>query len=200
MKVIDNLNLQFFAEGEEPAESQETPVIDQTSDEEIPSEKHNAELAAAKVELAKLKATLDKTLKEKGDITKKLREKQTNEERLAEEKAEEDRRRQEELESAKSELNHMKAVAAYKDIDDEKTIELLIEAVADGDHAAIATIIANERAKQKAIDDAAFKASRPSANVGDGNTPAMTKEEIFAVKDSAERRRLIAQNLNLFND
>lgn len=198
------LNLQFFADGEESTE--ETTVETETKEEQPEAEpekedalqKALAELAALKATRDKEKNALDKALKEKAEITRKLREKQTTEEQDAEAKAEQDRLRDEELEAARKELNHMKAVAAYKDIEDEKTVELLIEAVADSDHAAIAQIIANEREKQRKKDDIEFKKNRPQLNAGTGNEPTMTKDEIFAISDPLERQEAIAKNFALF--
>ena len=155
-------------------------------------------LAEAEAARKRDKAALDKALKEKAEVTRKLREKQTVAEQESEEKAERDRQRDEELEAARKELNHMKAVAAYKDIEDEKTVELLIEAVADSDHAAIAQIISNEREKQRKADDLEFKKNRPQLNAGLGTEPTMTKDEILAITDPEERQSAIAKNMSLF--
>ena len=200
-------NLQFFAEDAPEQETQETTdnpdgtdtpeqETDETPDDSV--EKLMAELAAEKAARVREKNALDKALKEKAEITRKLREKQTTEEQAAEAKAEKDRQRDEELEAARKELNHMKAVAAYKDIEDEKTIELLIEAVADNDHAAIAQIIANEREKQRKHDDIEFKKNRPQLNAGNGTEPTMTKDEIMAISDPEERQAAMMRNITLF--
>lgn len=200
------MNLQFFAEEGEPAPEPATPEGEPAKTEETPEEKPDesmeklmAELAAEKAARVREKNALDKALKEKAEITRKLREKQTVAEQESEEKAEKDRLRDEELEAARRELNHMKAVAAYKDIEDEKTVELLIEAVADSDHAAIAQIIANEREKQRKKDDIEFKKNRPQLNAGLGNEPTMTKDEIFAIADPLARQEAIAKNMALFD-
>lgn len=199
------LNLQFFAEDapepettEETVETEQEPAsTEEKTDDSV--EKLMAKLAEEQAARKREKAALDKALKEKAEITRKLREKQTTEEQDAEAKAEQDRLRDEELEAARKELNHMKAVAAYKDIEDDKTVELLIEAVADSDHAAIAQIIANEREKQRKKDDIEFKKNRPQLNAGNGAEPTMTKEEIFAISDPLERQEAIAKNMALFD-
>ena len=114
------------------------------------------------------------------------------------EKKEAERQREEELNSVKSELNHIKAVAAYKAISDEKIVEELINAISDADHAAIANIIENEKSKAVKIAQAEWMKSRPPVNNGSG--VAMTKEQILAIQDQAERQRMIAANMELFQN
>ena len=157
-----------------------------------------AELAAEKAARLKDKAALDKALKEKGDLTKTLRAKMTASEQEEELKKEAERQREEELNSVKSELNHIKAVAAYKAISDEKIVEELINAISDADHAAIANIIENEKSKAVKIAQAEWMKSRPPVNNGSG--VAMTKEQILAIQDQAERQRMIAANMELFQN
>ena len=154
------------------------------------------ELAQAKADLAKMKLTLDKTLKEKGEVTKALRAKQTAEERDAEEKAEADRAREAELEEVKKELNHMKAVSAYKELSDEKVVEALIDAVSDADHAAIANILSQEVAKAVKVAQAEWMKSRPQVSSGD--YASMSVDEIMAIPDREERHKAMAQNIHLF--
>ena len=150
----------------------------------------------SKVEYDKLKSALDKALKEKGEITKQLRAKQSEDERLAEEQAEAQRIRDEEYEAVKAENNRMKATNAYRAIKDEKTVEKLIDAVSDADHNAIATIIANECKKAVAEAEAQWLKDRPP--VSSGVYSNMTREQIMAIPDRAERRKAIAENQNLF--
>ena len=155
-----------------------------------------AELAAEKAANLKNKAALDKALKEKGDLTKTLRQKMTASEQEEELKKEAERQREEELTNVKNELNHIKAVAAYKSISDEKIVEELINAISDADHAAIANIIENEKSKAIKSAQAEWMKSRPPVN--NGNGVAMSKEQILAITDQAERQRMIAANIELF--
>lgn len=155
-----------------------------------------AQLASERAEKERNKLALDKALKEKGDITKQLRAKQTAEEQQAEEQAEAQRIRDEEFEAMKAELNHNKAVNAYKSISDEKMVESLIEAVSDADHNAIANIMekyANAKVKDAQTE---WLKSRPQANAGQYSS--MTAEQIMAIKDSDERLRAIAMNQQAF--
>lgn len=157
-----------------------------------------AQLAAERADKERFKNSLDKTLKEKGEITKQLRAKQTAEEQLAEQQAEAKRLADEEFENMRNELNHYKASSAYKDISDTKTIDSLIEAVSSADHSAIAEIIRIECENAVRKAEAEWLNSRPPVSSGN-NATSMSVKDIMAIKDSAERQRLIAENINLFN-
>lgn len=156
-----------------------------------------AQLATEKADRAKEKQALDKALKEKGELTKALRAKQTTEEQEAEAKAEAERLQNEKYEEAIKELNHIKAVNAYKSVS-EKSIEKLIDAVSDADHNAIAAIIEAEKKAAVAEAQMEWMKSRPRMNIG-GEYSGMTKEQIMAIPDRAERRKAIAMNMELFN-
>ncbi len=166
-------------------------VTTDTSVEEL-----KAQLAAAKADADKYKSANDKLSKESADYKRQLRAKQTAEEQEADARAEAERVRNEEFEAMKKELNHNKAVAAYKSISDEKAVEKLIDAVSDADHNAIATIIENECKKAVAAAEAQWLKDRP--RVQHGQYSSMTKEQIMAIPDRAERQRAIASNLDLF--
>lgn len=154
------------------------------------------ENSISKAEYDKLKSALDKALKEKGDITKQLRAKQSEDERLMAEQAEQQRIREEEYELLKAENNRMKAVGAYKSISNEKVVEKLIEAVSNADHNEIALIIDNEIKAAVKSAQAEWLKSRPQANIGTDS--AITRDEIMAIKDSAERQAMMAQHIELF--
>ena len=154
------------------------------------------ENSVSKAEYDKLKSLLDKALKEKGDVTKQLRAKQSEDERLMAEKAEQDRIREEENKLLKAENNRMKAVAAYKSISNEKVVDKLIEAVSNADHNEIALIIDNEIKAAVKSAQAEWLKSRPQANIGTDS--AITRDEIMAIKDSAERQATMAQHIELF--
>lgn len=181
------------AQTTEPAK---TTAESKTAEEQTPTvEELMAQLAAEKAAGLKNKQALDKALKEKGEITKALRAKQTAEEQEAEAKAEADRLQNEKYENAMKELNHMKAVSAYKNVS-EKSIETLIEAVAEGDHSAIATIIDNEVKAAVAAAKAEWMKTRPAVNAG--KYSSMTRDQIMAIPDRNERLKAIAMNPTLF--
>lgn len=174
-------------------ENQQTSTIENNA----PTvEELQAQLAAERADKEKIKTTLDKTLKEKGEITKALRAKQTADEQEAEAKAEAARIDKEEKEEMRKELNHIKAVNAYKNIENEKTVESLIDAVSEADHNAIAQIIENEKKQAVKIAETEWLKSRPP--VGGNAYSSMTKEQIMAIADRDERMRAIAQNQHLF--
>lgn len=174
-------------EEQEKNENEETPTVEELM----------AQLAEAKATGAKQKQALDKALREKGEITKALRAKQTAEERATEEKEEAERLQREKYEQVEKELNHMKAVSAYKSLSTEKAVENLIDAISDGDHNAVAALIENEVKSAVAKAEAEWKKSRPRVNVG-GSYTGMTKDQIMQIEDRAERRKAIAMNQELF--
>lgn len=144
----------------------------------------------------KYKSANDKLSKSEAEMKRQLRAKQTEDERLAEEQAEQQRIREEEYELLKAENNRMKAVGAYKSISNEKVVEKLIEAVSNADHNEIALIIDNEIKAAVKSAQAEWLKSRPQANIGTDN--AITRDEILAIKDSAERQAMMAQHIELF--
>ena len=158
-----------------------------------------AQLAQISAEKEQLRNSLTKSNSEAANYKKALREKQTAEEQEAEAKAEAARLQQEELENLRRELNHNKAVAAYKEIKNEKSIQKLIDAVSNADHNAIARIIAEECKSAVAEAETTWLSNRPRINAGVGEGEALTQKNIMAVKDATERQRLIAENIHLFS-
>ena len=147
---------------------QETPTVEELM----------AQLAAERAEKEKYKNASDKASSEAANYKKQLRSKQTAEEQEAEAKAEADRLQAEKFESMSKELNHIKAVAAYqKSISDEKDIEALIEAVAEGDHSAVTAVIENEIQRRIKAEKTEWMKSSPAVNAGSGDDSAATKEQ-----------------------
>lgn len=189
------------------SENQQTDTKTQTEQSEnkeansTPSvESLMADLAKTKAELEKANLAKDKAMKERGDAVKALREKQS-----AEEIADEAKREQEEAHNAYvKDLEQFKTRTLAKDryLMQGMTVEMAdkaAQAEVDGDMDTLATI-------QKQHTDAALKAAKaewqksiPEANRGTGNAPTMTKDEIFAIKDTSERMKAIAANMALFN-
>jgi hypothetical protein len=113
------------------------------------------------------------------------------EEREAEAKAEADRVQKEELENLKKELNHNKAVNAYKAITDDSMIETLIDAVSDADHNAIANILEKYASAKVKEAQAEWQKSRPRVNMG--GEGSITKEQ-FNAMSMAEKSKLYREN------
>jgi hypothetical protein len=178
-------------------ETQPQSKPEQQSEDKTPTvEELMAQLATEKANAVKNKQALDKALREKGEVTKALRAKQTAEEQEAEAKAEAERQQKEQYEETLKELNHIKAVSAYKNIS-ENAVESLIEAVADCDHVSIAQLIDNEVKAAVATAKAEWQKSRPRVNAG--SYSGLTKEQIMAITDRSQRRQAIAENPELFN-
>ena len=193
-----------MAETETSVSTVDTQSTQQQSNEPTRAQENNtptveelmAQLATERAEKEKYKSASDKASSEAAKYKKELRSKQTAEEQRAEEEKEARRVRDEEFEAMKAELNHNKAVSAYKAITDEKVVETLIEAVSESDHNAIAAIIENQKKAAVKEAQAEWLKSRPQANAGAYSS--MTKEQIMAIPDRNERIRAIAQNQNLF--
>lgn len=174
----------------------ETTKTEQPQAETTPSvDELMAQLAAERAEKERYKTANDKLSKEAADTKRQLRAKQTAEEQEAEAQAEAQRLAEEERENLRKENNRFKAMAAYKNLD-EKTVDKLLEAVSDADHATLAAII--EAEVQKAVKEAKaeWMKSRPPVNVGQYSS--MTRNQIMAISDRAERRKAMAQNMDLF--
>ena len=178
-------NQQTEATKMEQPKAETTPSVDELM----------AQLAAERAEKEKYKTANDKLSKEAADTKRQLRAKQTAEEQEAEAQAEAQRLAEEERENLRKENNRFKAMAAYKNLD-EKTVDKLLEAVSDADHATLAAII--EAEVQKAVKEAKaeWMKSRPPVNAGQYSS--MTKEQIMAISDRDERRKAMAQNMDLF--
>lgn len=178
--------------------AEETKTIETTT-ESTPSaptvDELMAQLAQANAERDKYKTANDKLSKSEAEMKRQLRAKQSAEEQEAEAKAEAQRIADEERESMRKELNHIKAVNAYKGIS-EKAVEKLIDAVSDADHNAIAQIIADEVKQAVKIAEAEWLKSRPQ--VGGNSYSAMTREQIMAISDRDEKLKAIAMNQHLF--
>ena len=155
--------------------------------------------ARAEADANRFKQSIDKMAKEAAEKKRAERAKMTEEERAAQERAEEFEKLREKAEADAKELNHLKAVSAYKNISEEKVVEKLIDAISDSDHAAIAKIISDECEKAVKAKEAEWKVNRPAGFVGSGSYPSKTKEEIMAITDPIERQKAIAENLSLFN-
>lgn len=154
-----------------------------------------AEAEEAKANASKYKTANDKLSKSEAEMKRQLRAKLTAEEQEAEAQAEAKRLAEEETENLRKENNRYKALSAYKALE-EKTVDILLEAVSEADHAAIAKIIENE--KEKAVKEAQAEWLKTRPRVNAGQYSSMTKEQIMAIADRNERRLAMSQNMDLF--
>lgn len=179
------------------AEIETNPQNEHQNNDTPTVEELMAQLETAKADVEKYKSANDKLSKSEAEMKRQLRATLSAEEQKKAEEEEAKRIRDEEFENMKKELDHNKAVNAYKAIEDEKAVESLIEAVSDADHNAIAQIIENECKKAVAAAEAKWLKERP--RVQHGQYSNMTKEQIMAISDRAERLKAIAQNQDRFN-
>lgn len=204
MKNKMPMNLQFFAEAgtspaAEPTEPKGAdPKMDPKQEPELTGSKPTeeellAQLAEARAEAQKYQNKYNQASNEAAESKKALRAKQTAEEREAEEKAEAQRLADEEREAMRKELNHIKAMAAYKNIPDEKKVEQLIEAIDEKDHASIAAFIEDVKAKAVKEAKAEWQKSIPQPNFGTGEYSSMTIAEAMKITDREQRLRALAQ-------
>lgn len=160
------------------------------------------QLAKAELDGKKNKAALDKALKEKGDITKELREKMTEAQRAQLEKEEADEEQKKYVSDLELYKQRNEAIKRYMSVPGmtmelaEKAADAELDKDSGTDFATVMEEYYTTRAK-KEKEDAIKKRSQP--NVGDGNYPKMTKEQILAIKDTSERQKAIAQHLDLFS-
>lgn len=164
----------------------------ETTVEQPTIEELQAQLTAAKADALKYKNANDKLSKSEAEMKRQLRAKMTEDEQAAEAK----RLSDEERETMKKELNYYKAVGAYKGLD-AKQIQPLVDAIAEGDHVAIASIIDAEIKAAVKAAEAKWLGDRPRIQRGT-NGSAMTKEQIMAIPDATERVRQIAIHKELF--
>jgi len=174
---------------------------------ELESRLAEAEARAEKAEAdaKRFKASVDKLTHEAAEKKRADEKKRAEEisklpemERIAAERAEELEKLKAKAEADAKELSHLKALSAYKDIADEKTVERLIDCVTAGDHAEIGKVIAEIREKAIKEKETEWKTNRPAGFVGSGSYPAKTKEEILAIADQEERILEMARHKELF--
>lgn len=179
----------------------DTNTKGENDDNSVSVEELMSELAQLKAEKQKLQNKYNQASSEAAKTKQALRAKQTAEEREAEELAEQKRLADEEKENLRKELNHIKAVAAFKEIPESDTVELLIEAVAEKDYSAIAAIFKNEkeRAVKEAVntEKAKWLKENPPANIGNGDQPTITPEQ-FAKMSYSKRVEIKANNPQLY--
>lgn len=179
----ENANLENENQNQQNAKQQEnnTPTVEELM----------AQLAQANADRDKYKSANDKLSRSEAEMKRQLRAKLTAEEQEAEAKAEAERAAKEELENLRKELNHNKAVNAYRAISDEKMIESLIDAVSDSDHIAIANVMEKYATAKVKEAQAEWLKSRPQLNMG-GNG-SITKEQ-FENMNLQEKSKLYREN------
>lgn len=168
------------------------------ADEKPTTQSAEEQLQALMVENAKLKRSFDKAASEASDYKKKYNATLSEQERASQEKAEEQARRDERLEELERELSVRRFTESYLDLGyDKESAIAAATAQVDND---VETLFKLQKkiidAKVQAKEQELYK-SIPRAKTG--IYASMTKEQIMAIKDGEERRKAIAENIELFS-
>ncbi len=204
-------SLQFFAEEQDSSVDNNTPPENEVSSTETGNNDvkdtstetidYQAKYVESEARNKKLKADLDNSLKKLGEMTKTLRAKMSEAELQAEQKAAEDEEKAahvKELEDYKAQNEALKRYRIQGM--DEELAAKAAKAEIEGDMDELANIQAQHTKALLKEKEAEWTASRPKAQMGDGEDSNMTKEEIFAIKDPKERQIAIAKNLKTFEN
>ena len=196
-KLFDMLYLQLFADGADGAEEeaqQQEQQHEQQGQQQEPKAKYTD-------------ADVDKILNQKFAEWQKKQEKQTSEaERLArmttEEKSNarmkalEDKLHEYEVRDAREQMSKQaRAILNDKNIHvSDELLSNLIAEDAEGTKSAVEQFVKLFNAAVESRVKEAMKGETPKT----GGSSGMTKEQIMAVKNRAERQRLISENMHLF--
>lgn len=157
------------------------------------------QLATERATNERNKVALDKALKEQGELKKSLRARQTAEEQEAEAKKEQEEQRNNyiaELETFKK-TAEAKSRYALQGMSSELS-EKAAEAEIAGDMDALADIYKQHTDMLLKQEREKLIKTSPEPQAGNAYS-GMSKDQILQIKDRDERRKAIAQNLNLFN-
>ena len=180
--------------------AQATPKAEQVSKAEEKPTTVSAEdqLQQLMVENAKLKRAMDKASSEAADYKKKYNATLSEQERASQEKAEAEARRDERLAELERENSIHKFTEQFLDLGyDKESAIAAATAQVDND---VETLF---KLQKKVIDEKVLAKEQemyksiPRAKTG--VYASMTKEQIMAITDREERRRAIAENMELFN-
>ena len=158
----------------------------------------NTELADLRAELERIKRSNDDLSKENANYKRQERARMSEEEKKQEELAERDRRY--------AELERKLALRDYadelSDIGDKKSVQKIVELLADGnirDALKELKVVREKSALEietRVRDELMQHNPQPSAQ--SGTAPKKTVAEIMQIVDPAERQRAIADNIDLF--
>ena len=179
---------------------QATPKAETSSkaDEKPTTQSVEEQLQALMVENAKMKRAFDKASSEAADYKKKYNATLSEKEQADMQKAEEQARRDERLAELERENSIHKFTEQFLDLGyDKESAIAAATAQVDND---VDTLF---KLQKKIIDEKVLAKEQemyksiPRAKTG--TYASMTKEQIMAIPDREERRRAIAENMELFN-
>lgn len=166
-------------------------------DKPTPSASAEEQLQQIMVENAKLKRAVDRASSEAAEFKKKYNATLSEQERASQEKAEAEARRDERLAELERENSIHRFTESFLDLGyDKESAIAAATAQVDND---VDTLF---KLQKKIIDDRVLAKEQemyksiPRAKTG--VYASMTKEQIMAIKDGEERRKAIAENIELF--
>lgn len=173
--------------------------VNEEAKPEVTIESLMEEIAKLKTSEASTKKALDKALKEKGDLTKQYREvlTETQQAKIDKETADEEHRQY----VADLETFKQRTLAKDRYLMQDMPVDMAekaAEAEVSGDMDALADIQRQFREISLKNAKAEWQRTIPQPQFGTGDGSNMSKEEILAIKDPAQRRNMIAKNLDKF--
>ena len=158
---------------------------------------YKAEFERMQNDYSKLKNNFDKTSSEVAEYKRRERERMSEDEKAQAER-EEERARYADLEKKLALRDYADEL---DDIEDKKTKDVIINALADGRIIEALKKFKEYRTKERSEYELKLKAvdmqNNPQATAQTGGV-AKTKEEIMAIQDATARQKAIADNLHLF--
>lgn len=163
------------------------------------SENAEEQLQQKMVELAKLKRAFDKASSEAAEFKKKYNATLSEQERASQEKAEAEARRDERLAELERENSIHRFTESYLDLGyDKESAIAAATAQVDND---VETLF---KLQKKIIDEKVLAKEqeliKDMPRAKSGAYASMTKEQIMAIPDREERRRAMAENMELFEN
>lgn len=181
-------------------EQTQTTNQDVTADNsEVKNDSPQEDTNSLRVELAKYKRLADKNASEASEWKKKYRSTQSEKEILDAEKAEQQAKRDAEL----ADLKRFKMISEYKDsyLKNGYPIDLAqqaAEALADHDNDMLFTVERQVFESRLKAEKAEWMKSMPDANIGNGSSGSVTKEQ-FDAMSLQERTKIYREDPETYN-
>lgn len=162
-------------------------------------EAYEGEVTGSKDETEQLRKAVTKANAEAAEFKRQLRAKQTDDEAAKAEQAAREKELQEKYDALLKQNTIERYAARYRKMGyDDKLAEATAKALADND---LDTVFANGEAFKTSMEQsirAEVTKSTPKPQNGGSGTVYKTKDDIFKIKDAAERQQAIADNMELF--
>lgn len=162
-------------------------------------EAYDGEGTGAESEIERLKKAVTKANSEAAEFKRQLRAKQTDDEAAKAEREAREKELQDKYDALLKQNTVRDYAERYRKMGyDDKLAEATAKAMAEGD---LETVFANGETYRTSLEqtiraDVTKKTPKPQGGSG---TVYTTKEDIFKIKDAAERQKAIAENIELFS-